>query len=78
MNIEVRSIKITKKLLKQIRIVNSATGREVGEDNILGWIHRSVLDDYESFLLLKLKNGEYGRYYTSQTHCDKFPQIYVS
>ncbi len=83
--LELRTAKLTKALLKQLPVLGlqeirpflKPDGNEKPEC-ILGWVHGSVLgDDWKCWLIVRLGPGSYGRYDAMKSTCVRYPQIYV-
>lgn len=84
-DLQLRTVKLTKGILKQLpelsyeqmRPLMEATGHE-NPDCVLGWVHGSVLGvDYETLLIMKVAEGQYGIYKAMHPTRLKYQQIYI-
>lgn len=76
-SLELRTCKLTKSLLKQMRRTDT-TG--VKSEDVVGWVHGSVLDpteDYNTWLVVKVGEGDYVLVSVMQDKRKLFKQIYV-
>lgn len=88
--LELRTVKLTKALLKQITEIHveirrdgtvwyaPSYGAQMVEVKVIGWVHGSVIgEDYQTWLIVDLGDGDYGRASVNQDHRKRFKQIYV-
>lgn len=85
--LEMRTLKLTKSLLKQMRTLENLRGLtdektgNIRPENVVGWIHGSVLgDDWSAILLLDLSGGDYAIYkgYGLKEAQRRYKQIYLA
>lgn len=90
MDVEIRTTKLTKSLLKQFRVLYNFSdvrpylpgGHEAQAEGIgaIGWVAGSVLDpqeDYAIWLVIRVGEGDYARFRCTPDLAGKFSQIYV-
>lgn len=84
--LRVTTVKLTKSLFKQMQVVTyddikhllKSDGNEV-QGAFIGWVHGSVIgDEWVKWMIVRLKEGQYGRYNAMEVTCQKYPQIYLS
>lgn len=83
--LEVRTARLTKAILKQIPLLSfdqfkgyvRPDGNEKPEA-VVGWVHGSVLGkDFETLVIIKTGEGTYGMFKGMSNHRVKYPQIFV-
>jgi hypothetical protein len=82
--VELRTVKLTRALLKQMPRL---TYREIGPlceggslkpEHVVGWIHGSVLgDEWSRYALVAVRPGEYGVAELADHDTKKYKQIYI-
>lgn len=85
-SLELRTVKLTKAILKQIRTARYEEIKHLlkpdgNEDPqyVVGWIHGSVLgDEWKQFLLFRMPDGEYRLFDAGNSVCKKYQQIFVT
>lgn len=83
--LELRTVKLTKSILKQLPILDYdqmkpllKSDGNIKPEVVVGWVHGSVLgDDWETWLILKVSEGSYGRYSAMVNSRQKHQQIFI-
>ncbi len=92
LDVEVRTVKLTKSLLKQFQIIchfsearkylpgGTENQDPAGESPIIGWVHGSVLeadDKWGRWLIIRVGPGDFRRWQCMEDTASKYDQIYI-
>jgi hypothetical protein len=80
--LQVKTVNLTKSLLKQIPVAGYDNLKNVLSSKnpgiVIGWVHGSVLGpDNDTWLIFKTSEGEYRRYNATIGMREKHKQIYI-
>ena len=81
--LQLKTAKLTKSILKQMRVITYTELADLNRkfpdrSNVVGWVHGSVLgDDHSTIVIMKLEEGNYGKYEGMHESRAKYEQIYI-
>lgn len=85
-NVTLRTVGLTKKILQQIdpkewgdlrKLAHLWEGNKFKRDVVVGWIHPTVLGDYNPWLIIQVDEGHYARLNVTADTAKQFEQIYI-